>query len=277
MRGAVKNEDRSRSTDDALPDLSATSVRRRGADALRATVKRAIDVVVAGVLLVVLAPVLVAIALLVVLDSRGPVLYRAERVGFRGRRLRMLKFRKMFDHTSGSALTTSGDARLTRVGAVLARTRLDELPQLWHVVTGEMSFIGPRPEEPRFVDLHADDFARIVNVRPGITGWSQLAFAQEPSILRADDPEGHYVEAILPQKVGLDQLYAEQVSLRCDARIATATAATMLLRQPVAVHRETGALSWRRRLAERPVPQPAARTVPEPIAAPSGLDHEVVV
>src|SRR6266496_1161188 len=101
-------------------------------------VKRAIDVTIALVALLVLAPLMAMIAVAVVAETPGPVFYRATRVGYRGRTLRMLKFRKMFDHTSGSALTTSGDARLTRVGAVLARTRLDELPQLWHVVTGEM-------------------------------------------------------------------------------------------------------------------------------------------
>jgi lipopolysaccharide/colanic/teichoic acid biosynthesis glycosyltransferase len=247
MRGAVQDEDRSRSTDDALPDLSATSIQRRGADALRATVKRAIDVVVAGVLLVVLAPVLVAIALLVVLDSRGPVLYRAERVGFRGQRLRMLKFRKMHRAARGAALTIAHDERLTRAGAWLARTKLDELPQLWHVLRGEMSLVGPRPESPSFVARFPLDYGVILQTRPGLTGYTQLAFAHEGSILDPQDAQGHYVKALLPQKVGLDRLYASRLSTRRDVRILGATFATLVLRQPVAVDRTTGALSLRRR------------------------------
>src|SRR3954471_14004532 len=100
----------------------------------------------ATLLCVLLLPLLVAIALLVVVDSPGPVFYRAERVGFRGRPLMMLKFRKMHANAAGSALTTANDSRFTRIGALPARTRLDELPQLWHVLRGEMSLVGPRPE-----------------------------------------------------------------------------------------------------------------------------------
>src|SRR3954453_20173664 len=100
------------------------------------------DVTAAALALVVLAVPLVVIALLVVLDSRGPVFYRAERVGYRGRRLRMLKFRKMSADAAGGALTLAGDERLTRLGKWLARTKLDELPQVWHVLRGDMSLVG---------------------------------------------------------------------------------------------------------------------------------------
>src|SRR4051794_41099047 len=118
-----------------------------------ALLKRAMDVIVAALALVVLAVPLLVIALLVVIDSPGPVFYRAERVGHRGRRLRMLKFRKMRADAAGGALPLAEDDRLTRLGKWLARTKLDELPQLWHVLRGEMSLVGPRPESPSFVAL----------------------------------------------------------------------------------------------------------------------------
>jgi lipopolysaccharide/colanic/teichoic acid biosynthesis glycosyltransferase len=206
-----------------------------------------IDIAVSAFGLVILSPLFCLIALLVVLDSPGPVFFRAERVGFRGRPLRMLKFRKMRTGAAGIALTVADDERLTRLGAWLVRTKLDELPQLWHVLRGEMSLVGPRPESPSFVSRFRADYDVILRVRPGITGYTQLAFAQEGSILDPHDPHGHYLEALLPQKVGLDRLYARRASTRRDVSVLVATFVTLVLRQPVAVHRETAALTLRRR------------------------------
>jgi lipopolysaccharide/colanic/teichoic acid biosynthesis glycosyltransferase len=225
----------------------------------RLAVKRTIDVVGAALALVVLLPLLLAIAAAIVLESRGPVFYRAERLGRGGRRLRMLKFRKMRLGASGPALTLDRDPRLTRVGAVLARTRLDELPQLWHVLRGDMSFIGPRPEDPRFAAARADDFARILSVRPGITGLSQLAFADERRILRPGDPHLQYVSTLLPQKAALDSMYADRISIRRDLAIAGATAVTMVLRRPVAVNRRTGRLTLRGTAKRALMPVPDRR------------------
>ena len=214
---------------------------------MRLPVKRAMDIALSASALLLLSPLFAVIALLVVLDSRGPVFFRADRVGFRGRPLRMLKFRKMKTGARGVALTVSGDVRLTRLGAWLVRTKLDELPQLWHVLRGEMSLVGPRPESPEFVARFRADYDVILQVRPGITGYTQLAFAREGAILDPSDPHGHYVQALLPQKVGLDRLYASRVSIRRDVSILVATFMTLVLRQPVAVHRDTAALSLRRR------------------------------
>ncbi|MEN3279931.1 MAG: hypothetical protein V7607_1071 [Solirubrobacteraceae bacterium] len=224
-----------------------------GAEALRVVTKRAIDVFIAFSALVVLSPLFLALGVLIVLDSRGPVFYRAQRVGFRGEPLSMLKFRKMHRTAAGAALTTADDDRLTRVGRWLARTKLDELPQLWHVLRGEMSLVGPRPESPGFVERHRDDYAVILATRPGLTGYSQLAFAREGSILDPEDPQAHYLDRLLPQKVGLDRMYASRMSTRRDLRILVATFMTIALRQPVAVNRQTGALTRRRRPAESPV------------------------
>jgi lipopolysaccharide/colanic/teichoic acid biosynthesis glycosyltransferase len=224
-----------------------------------AVVKRTIDLTVAMLALVVLAVPLLVIALLVVIDSPGPVFYRAERVGYRGRRLRMLKFRKMRQDATGGALTLAEDERLTRLGKWLARTKLDELPQLWHVLRGEMSLVGPRPESPAFVALFPDEYDVILRVRPGLTGYTQLAFAREGAILDPADPHAHYLSAFLPQKVALDRLYASGPSVRRDIEIIVATVIT-LLGQPIAVDRRSGALTLRRR--------PKARAVVERSMAP---------
>jgi lipopolysaccharide/colanic/teichoic acid biosynthesis glycosyltransferase len=215
--------------------------------AVQTALKRAIDGPIALVALVVLMPIMVAIALLIVIESPGPVFYRAERVGYRGRRLRMLKFRKMPPGTTGLALTLAGDARLTRVGRVLNRTRLDELPQLWHVVRGEMSIVGPRPEDPRFVAHHEREYDEILRVRPGLTGWTQIAFAQEGAMLDSRDPVEHYLRALLPQKIELDRMYAASPTLARDGRILWSTLLVIAGHRTVAVDPATGTLTPLRR------------------------------
>jgi lipopolysaccharide/colanic/teichoic acid biosynthesis glycosyltransferase len=215
--------------------------------ALQGAVKRSVDVMVSLLVLTAALPLVAVVSLLVVLDSRGPVFYRAERVGRSGRPLRMLKFRKMHHNASGAPLTMSGDARFTRVGRLLARTKIDELPQLWHVLRGEMSLIGPRPEDPGFVAERPDEYDEILRVRPGITGLSQIAFAEESEILCKVDPLSHYRARIFPQKIQLDRMYADSPSIVMDLRILFWTCAAVLLRRQVAVHRETGRMNLRRR------------------------------
>jgi len=209
--------------------------------------KRALDVIVAASALVVLAIPLVVIGVLVVLDSRGPVFYRAERVGYRGQRLRMLKFRKMHDDASGIALTTHEDDRLTRIGAFLAKSKLDELPQLWHILRGDMSLVGPRPETADFVAHHRHEYDEILTVRPGLVGFSQIAFLSEGRILNEEDPLTHYVSAILPQKVTLDLMYARERTLLVDLKILVWSMVAVLARRQVAVNRQTGRMNLRKR------------------------------
>lgn len=232
-------------------------------DAQRRALKRAFDVVVAAVVLLILLPLLLVIALLIVIESPGTVLYRHTRAGFRGRPLRMLKFRKMHPDAQGTYLTLSGDERLTRIGAWLTKTKLDELPQLWHVLRGEMSLVGPRPESPVCVMRYVEEYDVILSVRPGLTGYTQLAFCREGSILDVNDPERHYLTGLLPQKVALDRFYAEHLSLRRDVLILAATIVTLVFRQPVAVHRATGTVTRRRRRAEADRPVSAAVSVAE--------------
>jgi lipopolysaccharide/colanic/teichoic acid biosynthesis glycosyltransferase len=208
---------------------------------------RALDVVVALGLLIAMLPLVLLAAIAILLDSPGPVFFRSERRGYRGRPLRMLKFRKMQDGATGRPLTLDDDPRLTRIGAWLARTKVDEIPQLWHVVRGDMSLVGPRPEDPAFADMHPAEYRDILSVRPGVTGLSQLAFAEESRILDDDDPLSHYLDRLLPQKMALDRLYAERQSLGFNLAILFWTFAAVLLRHPVAVHRGTGRMRLRKR------------------------------
>jgi len=209
------------------------------------TGKRALDLAVAAFVLLLTVPVFVAVALAIKLDSRGPVFFRCRRVGYRGRELGMLKFRKMHDSAVGSPLTLAEDARFTRIGKWLAKTKLDELPQLWNVLKGDMTLVGPRPEDPAFVNLRRADYDVILSVKPGMTGLCQLAFVKEGEILDPNDREGGYVERLLPQKTALDRLYAERRSLSMDLKILVWTAVAVLGRRDVAVHRSSARLTLR--------------------------------
>jgi lipopolysaccharide/colanic/teichoic acid biosynthesis glycosyltransferase len=209
--------------------------------------KRLLDLEVAAILLVLCAPFIVLLAIAIKIDSRGPVLFRCRRVGLSGREFSMLKFRKMWDGAGGPPLTTAVDDRLTRLGRFLAASKLDELPQLWNVIKGDMSLVGPRPEDPAFVRLAQDEYDEILSVRPGITGLSQLAFAREGEILDGDDRIAHYVAAIFPQKRALDAFYASCRSIRMDLAILFWTVRAVVTRCDVAVDRHTAKLSLRRR------------------------------
>ena len=225
---------------------------------LDSALKRTLDLVVAVPVLVLLAPVFAAIAATIKLESPGGILYRCRRVGRGGRDLPMLKFRKMHEGARGPALVQEKDERFTRIGAFLARTKLDELPQLWNVLKGDMSLVGPRPEDPNFVEQHREDYEAILAVRPGITGLSQLAFARESQILDPSDRVGHYKSRILPQKMQMDRLYAGQRSFSMDLKILWWTLCAVVGRLEVAVHRDSGRLNRR-------APRPAAAQATSPV------------
>lgn len=215
--------------------------------------KRAIDFAAASVLLLLCLPLFIVIATLIKLDSRGPLFYGCRRVGLDGRDLMVLKFRKMRDGARGPALTLGEDDRFTRIGPFLSATKLDELPQLINVLRGDMSLVGPRPEDAGFVELQRESYDEILRVKPGMTGLTQLAFANEREILDRDDAIGHYVEHLLPQKVRIDTLYASQRSLVMDLRILFWTAIAVVMRREIAVNRASARISLRRRLrAESP-------------------------
>lgn len=173
--------------------------------------------------LVLLAPVLAVIAILVRLDSPGSVIYRGRRVGRAGRELRIHKFRSMSAAMSGAAITGSADQRITAVGRRLRSLRLDEIPQLWDVVRGDMLLVGPRPEAPEFVDLTHPDWQEILSVPPGITGPTQLQFADEADLLAEGDIEATYRDHLLPAKMASDLAYVRGQSVRSDIAVLVRT------------------------------------------------------
>jgi lipopolysaccharide/colanic/teichoic acid biosynthesis glycosyltransferase len=182
-----------------------------------AAAKRSFDVVAAATGLLLLGPVLLACAFAVKATSPGPALFTQERMGRAFRPFRLLKFRSMAHGAAGAQVTTAGDARVTPVGRVLRKTKLDELPQLINVLRGEMSLVGPRPEVRRYVEAFREDYARILEVRPGITDFAAIEYRDEEAILaRSANPERAYVEEVLPAKIRLYYKYLERRSFSTD-------------------------------------------------------------
>ncbi|MBO1031814.1 sugar transferase [Tessaracoccus sp. SD287] len=195
-----------------------TTARLRGG-LRRFTTKRAFDLVASGAGLVVGSPLFLAAALAIKVDDpAGPVFFRQQRVGLGGRLFRIHKFRSMSVANSGSLVTSANDARITRVGAILRKSKLDELPQLIDVFVGDMSLVGPRPEVPKYVAMWGEQAAaEILSVRPGITDPASITYRNEQDELAgADDPEQHYVEVILPRKVALYRDYVRTNSVLGD-------------------------------------------------------------
>ena len=187
--------------------------------------KRLLDLTVAGGALLLLWPVMLAVALAVKLDSPGPVFFRHIRVGRFGVPFRIHKFRTMRHAPESLPLTVGEDVRITRVGRWLRRTRLDELPQLLDVLRGDMSLVGPRPEVPRYVAHYPSSLRdRALAVRPGITDPASLQHADEARLLaQAADPERFYIEQILPAKVAQAVAYAESATLATDLAVLRRT------------------------------------------------------
>jgi lipopolysaccharide/colanic/teichoic acid biosynthesis glycosyltransferase len=182
---------------------------------------------------VLLLPALAIMSIAVRLDSPGPALFRARRIGYGGAPFDCLKLRTMrTDADSGPAVTVSNDRRVTRVGSLLRRFRLDELPQLWNVARGEMLLVGPRPEDPRFVDLSDPLHREVFMAMPGITGAAQLAYVNEAELLDSDDPDRHYRKEILPHKLELDAAYLRRRSPNLDAWILVQTILAAVGRPP---------------------------------------------
>ncbi|GAB3716141.1 sugar transferase [Mariniluteicoccus flavus] len=183
--------------------------------------KRIFDVTAAAVGVALTSPLLVGAAVAVKLDSPGPVLFRQRRVGLAGQEFLIRKFRTMRHAAPGASITVGADNRITRVGAVLRKTKIDELPQLLDVVQGRMSLVGPRPEVPEYVALWPEpERTQILSVRPGITDPASIEFRHESEILgRRSDPDRYYREVILPQKVALYAEYARNPSLLEDIKI----------------------------------------------------------
>ena len=189
-------------------------------------IKRCADVTLALAGIILLLPLLVLTALLVKLDSAGPVLFVHERIGRGFRPFRMYKFRTMRADAplEGSVVTVRGDTRVTRMGRLLRRTKLDELPQLINVLSGEMSLVGPRPEVRRYVEQFRRDYEELLTVRPGITDPASLKYRDEEAILAtAACPEDYYVHQVLPDKIQLSKAYVRSASFLGDLSIILRT------------------------------------------------------
>jgi lipopolysaccharide/colanic/teichoic acid biosynthesis glycosyltransferase len=193
--------------------------------------KRMFDLFWAALGLVLLWPLLVLLGLVIALADGGPVLYRQERVGRGGRLFRMLKFRTMVANADqgGQLLTVGRDPRTTPVGQWIRRFKLDELPQLWNVLRGDMSLVGPRPEVPRYVALYTSEQWRVLDLVPGVTDCASIKYRHESELLgRASDPETVYVTEILPDKIRLNLEYAAQATVWTDFGIVLSTLRHML-------------------------------------------------
>jgi lipopolysaccharide/colanic/teichoic acid biosynthesis glycosyltransferase len=197
------------------------------------TVPDALQRGIALVLGVLTAPLVAALAIAIRADSPGGALYIARRVGEHGRTFGLLKLRTMqLGADRGPGVSAAADPRVTRVGRVLRRTRLDELPQLWNVVRGDMRLVGPRPEDPRFVDPDDPMHRRVFAARPGITGITQLLHTDEAAQVDPSDPDASYRTAVLPIKVVLDAAYLRRRSFALDAWILWRTAVLVAGRPP---------------------------------------------
>lgn len=193
--------------------------------------KRAFDIFASFFgLLILLIPMLL-LMLWVALDSRGGVFYRQMRVGRYGKDFRLWKFRTMRPGSDKKGLLTVGgrDSRITRAGYFLRKTKMDELPQLINVLTGDMSLVGPRPEVRKYVDLYTEEQKKVLLARPGITDYASLEYIDENEILgKAEDPERTYIEEIMPAKLKLNMRYIEEMGLGTDLKIIFRTIGKIL-------------------------------------------------
>ena len=198
---------------------------------LQLILKRAMDVVISGGALLVLWPVLLIVALLIKIDDPGPVFYRQVRVGKDGKEFRIFKFRTMVVDADkkGLAITVGRDNRITRMGRFLRKTKLDELAQLLNVFLGDMSFVGPRPEVPKYVNMYTPYQRQVLLVRPGITDYASIAYRNENDMLAgSEDPERMYIDVIMPDKIELNMKYLREISPLADIKLIFGTIAAVI-------------------------------------------------
>ncbi len=195
------------------------------------------DVAIASFALLILSPLFALLALLVKLSSPGPVFHRGERVGKEGRLFRIYKFRTMRADAAGPRITGAGDARITRIGGWLRRTKLDELPQLINVIAGEMLLVGPRPEDPEYVALYTPEQRALLDYPPGITSAASLQYRDEERILAGDDWERRYRDEVMPAKLAIELVYAKNRSLATDIGVIVRTIIALIGKRSEAASR----------------------------------------
>ncbi len=199
---------------------------------MKLNLKRLLDIVGSATGIMLLLPLLIIIAVLVVIDSRGPIFFKQKRVGLNMIDFHLLKFRTMYVNNSSSSLLTIGkrDSRITHVGYWLRRYKLDELPQLINVLRGDMSLVGPRPEVRKYVNLYDDEQRYVLSIKPGITDWASVQFFNECELLeKADDPENYYIKNIIPIKINQNLKYVTQHDIFTDLKIIWLTLYKIIL------------------------------------------------
>lgn len=198
--------------------------------------KRLFDITFSSLGLIVMFPFFILSAIVIKLDSKGPVFYRGKRIGRSGKLFRIFKFRTMVYNAEkiGGPSTADDDPRITKTGKFLRKYKLDELPQLINVLKGEMSFVGPRPEVQTYIDMFTEEEKAILNVRPGITDWASLWNPDEGAILAGSpDPEKTYMEKIRPEKIKLQMKYVKDHSFLVDLKIVLLTIKTVFRRKKI--------------------------------------------
>lgn len=186
--------------------------------------KRLFDVLFSFLSLVALLPFFLIISVLIKLSSKGPVFFVQNRVGRAFVPFSLFKFRSMKTGGSGLSITVQGDHRITPLGRILRKTKMDELPQLFNVLKGDMSFVGSRPEVEKYVSIYPKEYEEILKIRPGITDWAAIKFRDEEAVLsQYDDKEKAYIEEVLPTKLQLSLEYARNISFVTDFKILVLT------------------------------------------------------
>lgn len=211
MKIEMNNRDISKEIDEVLKEKEFQII-----------IKRIFDIIVSFIGLIVLLPVFLIIGVAIKLDSKGPVLYRQTRVGRGGKNFRIYKFRTMVIDADkkGMQITVGEDNRVTRLGSFLRKFKMDELPQLINVLIGNMSFVGPRPEVNKYVEIYTDRQRDILKVRPGITDIASIEYRNESDLLaKSLDPENTYINEIMPRKIKLNMKYLQNISLCLDIKL----------------------------------------------------------
>lgn len=187
--------------------------------------KRLFDIVASFCGIVILFPLIVIVSILIKLTSKGPVLFKQVRVTKNGRLFKIYKFRTMRENSEGNKqITVGNDSRITGIGHVLRKTKLDELPQLFNVLKGEMSLVGPRPEVPKYVELYTEEQREILKVSAGITDYASIYFSNESELLgEVENPEEFYIKKIMPYKIELNKKYIKEIGIVTDIKLIILT------------------------------------------------------
>jgi lipopolysaccharide/colanic/teichoic acid biosynthesis glycosyltransferase len=193
--------------------------------------KRLLDLTFSALALLVLSPLLVLVCILIYSDDNGPPFFFQKRIGKDFKPFRLIKFRSMsLKMKASEGRFDAGDAsRVTRIGKELRKTKIDELPELFNILRGDMSFVGPRPEIKKYVDLFPDAFSTVLNVRPGLSDEASIKYSKEEEILAAQaDPETYYWKVILPDKLKMAEAYTQSVSFKKDMQVIANTLKTLV-------------------------------------------------